>query len=133
MAEFQEVMRQLGRICASNFGECDICDLRPFCPSKTFLDKYVKSGRTERLEEMVLSWAAEHPEPVYPTWGEWLEQQGICFSRLTNYSRVDGVSIPKVFNYQIEGKTAFICGDKVNEPISADIAQKLGIEPKEGV
>lgn len=65
MAEFQEVMRQLGRICASNFGECDICDLRPFCPSKTFLDKYAKSGRAERLEEMVMEWAAEHPVPGY--------------------------------------------------------------------
>jgi hypothetical protein len=87
----------------------------------------------KKFQNVVMTWAETHKEPVYPTWGEWLEQQGICFSRLTNYSRVDGVSIPKVFNYQIEGKTAFICGDKVNEPIPANIAKRLGIEPKEGV
>lgn len=30
---------------------------------------------------MVTAWAAEHPEPVYPTWGEWLEAQGILKTR----------------------------------------------------
>lgn len=71
-------------------------------------------------------------DEVYPTWGEWLESEAICFSRLKNYSRVAGVSIPQVFEFQIDGETAFICGDKVNSPIPADIAVKLGIEPKEG-
>lgn len=70
-------------------------------------------------------------DAVYPTWGEWLESEGICFSRLKNYSRVAGVSIPQVFEFQIDGETAFICGDKVNSPIPADIAVKRGIEPKE--
>ena len=102
MAEFQEVMRQLGRICASNFGECDICDFCPYCPSKTFLDKYEKSRRVEQLEKMVLKWAEEHPEPVYPSWYEYL----------TNM-------YPATWN---------MIKDK---PIPADIAQKLGIEPKE--
>lgn len=102
MAEFQEVMRQLGRICATNFGECDICDLRPFCPTSVFLDKYLKSGRAKRLEEMVLSWAAGHPEPVYPTWGTWLGTKYDCDMCEILYT-----------------------------PIPADIAEKLGIEPKE--
>lgn len=106
MAEFTEVMRQLGRICANNFDECDICDLRLFCPSKTFLSKYVKSGRTEKLEEMVMKWAAEHPEPVYPTWYRWLIMMGAVGS------------VEDLFS-------------DLQRPIPADIAEKLGIEPKE--
>lgn len=105
MSEFSEVVKQLGRICASNFGECDICDLSPFCPSKTSLDKYAKSGRAERLEEMVMKWAAEHPV-VYPTW----------YKYLSDYYRA-AFGDMSVINKQ---------------PIPADIAQKLGIEPKEG-
>ena len=131
MAEFQEVLRQFDRMCRyyqRNF-ECPMC-----CPMdgvNISQCRKVAFEKSKETEKTVMAWAAEHPESVYPTWAEWLEQQGICFSRLTNYSRVDGVSIPQVFNYQIEGKTAFICGDKVNDPIPADMAQRLGIEPKE--
>ena len=95
-----------------------------FCKMKDEID-------LEAVEAKVTAWAAEHPESVYPTWGEWLEAEGVCFSRLKNYSSEAGFSIPQVFEYQIDGKTAFICGDKVNTPIPADIAEKLGIEPKE--
>ncbi len=114
MSEFSEVVKQLGRICASNFGECDICNLRPFCPTRTFLDKYAKSGRAERLEEMVMKWAAEHPQPVFPTWGEWLNEQGVVIKIIDNGALI----------YEPDAKT--------QQPIPADIAQKLGIEPKEG-
>lgn len=108
MAEFNEVVKQLGRICESNFGKCDICDLRPFCPSKALLDCYAKSGRAERLEEMVMKWAAEHPEPVYPTWFEW-------------------------FKTVVPDEEMLQRGMYWDMQIPADIAQKLGIEPKEGV
>jgi len=112
VAEFQEVAKQLGRICESNFGECDICDIRPFCPSKTFLDKYAKSGRAERLEEIVMAWAEEHPEQVYPTWWEYLTRIHVIFPAMGDIQKcVD---------------------DLAATPIPADIAQKLGIEPKEG-
>lgn len=115
-----------------NGGWCKGCPLQGIC----VIDTSIKDSTDREFNEtgsQIQSWAAEHPEPVYPTWGEWLEQQGICFSSITNYSYVNGITIPEVFNYQIEGKTAFMCGDKVNEPIPADIAEKLGIEPKEGV
>lgn len=129
MAEFQEIIKQFRRMCwyYQRQVKCDGC---PMAGCNISQCRKLAFDRPDDTKIIVTKWAAEHPV-VYPTWGEWLEQQGICFSRLTNYSRVGGVSIPQVFNYQIEGKTAFICGDKVNEPISADIAQKLGIEPKE--
>ena len=124
-------LKQLSRMCGK-YSYCVNCPLRGagFCAVEK-QDRRVNAN--ERAAAIIEKWAEENPEQqVYPTWGEWLEQQGICFSSLTNYSYVDGITIPKVFNYQIEGKTAFMCGDKVNEPIPADIAQKLGLEPKEG-
>lgn len=112
MAEFQEVMQQLGRICQANLGECAICDLRPLCPSKTFLDTYVKSGRTERLEKMVLSWAAEHPMPEYPSWIDFLSTVGLIIQ--TNDCTTCAFDFTKAYTQ-----------------IPADIAEKLGLQPKE--
>ena len=60
----------------------------------------------------VMQWAAEHPEPVYPTLKEWLKSAGF----VTTFS-VD-------------------CGEAIHvewdKPIPADIAEKLGLQPKEG-
>lgn len=64
------------------------------------------------VEKNVTAWAAEHPEPVYPTWEEWLITQGVIKE---NPNGGVGYPMPKLL-----------------EPIPADIAQKLGIEPKEG-
>ena len=61
---------------------------------------------TADIERKVMSWAAEHPEPVYPTWREWLSEQGVL--------------------------SAGGLWEKAFEPIPADIAEKLGIQPKEG-
>jgi len=132
MAEYSEVIKQFKRMCryTNHSGLPSDCPLYckghgcniSHCRLLAFDDK--------KFQNVVMTWAAEHPTSVYPTWGEWLESEGICFSRLKNYSRVAGVSIPQVFEYQIDGETAFICGDKVNKPIPADIAVKLGIEPK---
>ena len=64
-----------------------------------------------------MTWAAEHPEPVYPTWGDWLAEQGVL---------VCDVSYPnKRYWYAINKQ-------KIEQPIPTDIAEKLGIEPKEG-
>ena len=50
-----------------------------------------------------MEWAEEHPEPVYPTWGTWLSEK---------------------YDYDLR--------EIMYTPILADIAEKLGIEPKEG-
>ena len=128
---FQEVIKQFDRMCwhYQRKRECPMgCPMNGVNISQC---RKVAFEEPKETEEIVMKWAAEHPV-VYPTWGEWLESEGICFSRLTNYEKVHGFTIPKVFEYQIDGKTAFICGDRVNSPIPADKAQKLGIEPKEG-
>lgn len=83
MAEFTEVMCQAKRLCAAHvhdeFGDinCKNCALWctignvSFCrfsgPSFVATSKY----NDVETEAIVMKWAAEHPEPVYPTWEEW--------------------------------------------------------------
>lgn len=136
MAEFQEIIREFHRLCETqrktHKNTCDKCPIKIATMGTMFQCYRYVLEKPKVAESIIVAWAAEHPEPVYPTWGEWLESEGICFSRLTNYERIGGLSIPQVFDYQIDGETAFICGDKVNTPIPTDIAQRLGIKPKEG-
>ena len=112
MAEFQEVMRQITRYCNSQNG-CASCELSKItddhCPSDLFAD-----DNGANIENEVMSWAAEHPEPVYPTWGEWLMQLGV------------------MGRTHQEMPNPYFAAAKAISPIPADIAQKLGIEPKEG-
>jgi hypothetical protein len=105
MAEFAEVSRQWGRMCKTMdtlYGDkcCDVCSLGG-CGAV-----YEQDGTEDyaEIERKVMEWAKENPEPVYPSWGEWLQ-------RLYNNTNYAGIFIT---------------------PIPADIAQKLGIEPKEG-
>lgn len=131
---FQEVMRQWKRMCDTYTTEeaATCCEGCPMEKGSGCCAIYENDDTDyDAIDRKVMAWAKENPEPVYPTWGEWLEAEGVCFSRLTNYERIGGFSIPQVFNYQIDGKTAFMCGDKVNTPIPADMAEKLGVKPKE--
>lgn len=101
MAEFfSEVMKQFNRLCQST--SCAKCPVNAHC---TWDD--MMSGPDE-FEKLIMDWAKAHPEPVYPTWYDWLKEQGILYH-----------PDPGTIN------------DKGFKPIPADIAEKLGIEPKE--
>ena len=102
MAEFIDVIHTIQRICKRRNGECNTCLLGEFaCPNNERFDKTDEAAFRE-LEDVVVRWAEEHPEPKYPTWMEYL---------FTIYDTV----WPKIATMEIP----------------ADIAQKLGIEPKE--
>lgn len=59
-----------------------------------------------------MTWAEEHPEPVYPTWWEYLTRIHVIFPAMGDFQKcVD---------------------DLATTPIRSDIAQKLGLQPKEG-
>ncbi len=124
MAEFKEVMRQRQRM-------CDKCKHPVYecagCPIEMYEDcKNPPADMLENYEAAIMKWAAEHPEPVYPTWKEW---QGENFpdarfpiSRC-HFTR-DGVC---PFTRDVfEG----FCDSCRKQPIPADIAEKLGIKPK---
>jgi hypothetical protein len=122
MAEhsFQEVMRQFDRMCKANAG-CFNCPLNEpdGVSDRCSIGAFVNNS--ERIEREVMSWAAEHPEPVYPMWCEWLADKGV----------VDVARMPVDYSGGII--TEIKPSGKMYEHIPADIAQKLGIEPKEGI
>ena len=121
MAEFVEVMRQERRLCAMY--HCSRCPLNDFngyncmmCPESTVSDT--------KIEEIILQWAKENPEPVYPSWTEAWEQL---------FPDGDGIPCRAFFNkkYRIENCYCSDCIECNNEPMPAEIAKKLGIKPRE--
>lgn len=111
MAEFQEVMRQWGRYCngytENHNDDCDGCSLE----INGSCNSYAKDNAqyAKQIEKHIMAWAAEHPEPVYPTWFEYLY----------------AISNPDYFDL-----TEFYTWMR-HTPIPTDIAQKLGIDPRE--
>lgn len=108
MAEYSEVMKQWKRMCGvmNNCDECLLCDVACWSGSPDAL-----TGSFKAREEIIMKWAAEHPEQVYPTWLEWLISEKIV-------EKDDG-------DYAVG--LLMRC-----KRIPADKAEKLGIAPKEG-
>jgi hypothetical protein len=67
------------------------------------------------VEAAVMRWAAEHPEPVYETWFEYLLRIGV---------------IPE--NAPTGGEYQWIVESIKHKHIPADIAEKLRLQLKEG-
>ena len=107
MADFVTVMSQFMRLCDSyeNCDNCPVCQAGFNCACDN--QGYSKTGAAE-LEYIIMAWVAEHPERVYPTWEEWLSDK-----------------------YNLAYNDDFRLAMS-REHIPADIAEKLGIEPKEG-
>ena len=124
MAQFSDVMRQAKRMCESfsdgHCSECPIGDANVLECGITVTSEM----DCEEVERRVMQWAAEHPELVYPTWDEW---QNSVFPD----AEID--ITPCTFG----SRDRFKCDDKtctecMVQQIPADIAEKLGIKPKEG-
>lgn len=130
MAEFKDVCKQWRRMCMAISDEAhkdglgckEHCKLacNPVCGD---LENAVDSD-FDAAEKEIMAWAAEHPEPVYATWAQWLQEMGLIKIRWNGpvlasmRSGVDDTDyIPVV--------------KKMLEHIPADTAQKLGLEPKE--
>lgn len=68
------------------------------------------------MEHDIVAWSTEHPESIYPRWCDWLAEQGVL---------VSANSFPNMrYWYTMDM-------EKMEQPIPANIAKKLGIEPKE--
>jgi hypothetical protein len=103
VTDFVQTMNNWRRMCQHMEKICG--DLScDICPLDVCNAIYEDNGNTDyaEIEEKVAAWAAEHPV-VYPTWGEYLH---------TLHNEPSSRELSK--------------------PIPDDIAQKLGIEPKEG-
>lgn len=123
MAEFLQTMKDWRRMCNACQPEKDIRGVCGCYPAGNYAPCTMKSMNKEadlardnryfeRLEKTITEWAAEHPEPVYPSVAEYLERLGITIRR-------DGTVEADFF--------------KANEPMSADAAKLLGVEAKENV
>lgn len=109
MAEFVDVIRQTKRICKSVNGNCGRCLMGEFaCPNNARFDNTDEQEFID-FANAVMSWAAEHPEPVYPTWEDWLLDIGVIRKGMS----WSDLNIP------------------LRKSIPANIAEKLGLQPKE--
>lgn len=111
MAEFQEIIKQFRRMCwyYQRQVKCDGC---PMAGCNISQCRKLAFDCPDETEIIVTKWAAEH-QPVYPNWWEWLASIGAVTRKVK----------PDVASALIE--TGLL------DPIHADIAQKLGIAPKE--
>lgn len=119
MAEFVEVMKQARRMCKS-IDDCADCPLTDLC----YFDKYMKEydGSLIQQEAVIMKWAAENPELRFPTWHEWANEQ---FPDADRSIRTCAFISKERANCMAQDT----CNDCRNQPIPADIAQKLGIQP----
>lgn len=127
MAEhsFQEVMHQFDRMCNANSG-CINCPLHQndyYSDDECHIGAFVR--HPEKIEQTVMQWAARHPEPVYPTWAEFLKDNNIIGVEYTPRAS-STTSVSTSYIQTVRTEPAFY------RPIPADIAEKLGLEPKEG-
>ncbi len=114
MAEYSEVIKQFKRMCwyySRDKGQksCPICTSYPNCNIGQC--RKIAFEQPSCFEDIVMAWAAEHPEPVYPTWKEYFAE---------------------LYGSGVFGQPLMAVGLLCEDHIPADIAQKLGIEPKEG-
>ena len=128
MAEFAEVIQQAHRMCDA-YDDCNDCPLSSSNVQCAMAWNYYTDAVLKEFEQTVRQWAKEHPEPQYPTWKEWQEE---------NFTDIG--SKLKPCNFMMAGKwlniiggscACLTCDDCIRQPIPADIAKKLGIRPKE--
>ena len=123
MAKFTEVMRQARRMCESfRDGHCSECPIGNANSLECGITVTSEMDCKE-VERRVMQWATEHPAPVYPTWREWQNStfpDAHKFVKPCEFGRRD--------RFKCKEKTCYQC---ISEPIPEDIAERLGIKPKE--
>lgn len=121
MAEFAEVMRQSRRMCKAHAG-CEGCAVRWIENPGRRICCDLAFENPAMFEERVMKWAAEHPEPAYPTWAEWQKK-----TFPDHHAPVNPCIFASCKALECDGD----CRGCANKPISADVAAKLGVKPIE--
>ena len=123
MADFIQMMKDWRRMCmcyrTNDNPDCSDCPMvnNRLCG---FEISDIQDEELEDAQQTITTWVAEHPEPVYPTWVDWLMEQGI----IPDFETAKNSDEPGV------RAASFYITKKGFIPIPADIAEKLGIEPK---
>lgn len=122
MAEFAVVMRQAKRMCDAISGRrCHECPLWRQETEDCSLYGANDGVDYADIERRVMAWAAEHPAQRYPTWSEW---QHSMFPDASE--KIEPCSFASVDKFGCDG---LLCEECREQPIPADIAEKLGIMP----
>lgn len=103
---------------------CKGCPLQSYC----IIDTDIKNSTDNAfviIDTQIETWATENPEPVYPTWIEWLMEIGVIPKISYGLATVHDPETKEVTEARIDINPSAL------QPIPADIAEKLGIEPKE--
>lgn len=126
MAEFTEVMRQAERLCAAYGGKCSMrnCPLDDENACCILPDQDCKDYN--ELERIIMDWAAEHPEPVYPSWEA-------AWRQLFPDADIKRTFCPEIFGDRYKCDWCHddndSCDECLERPIPAEVAEKLGIKP----
>lgn len=67
--EFQKIVNQYTRLCSS-YQNCSQCPINNIRFDGDCLHTWY--NEPQRFEEIVVQWAKDNPEPVYPTWEQWV-------------------------------------------------------------
>lgn len=126
MSEFTEIMRQAKRLCAAHDSTCSTnncpLDSGEACRLSVDLD----GEDYNELERIIMDWAAEHPEPVYPSWAEGWRQ-------IFPEADIRRALCPEVFGDKYRCDWCYDdnddCDECLERPMPAEIAEKLGIKP----
>ena len=124
MAEFVDVLKMARRMCKS-IDNCDDCPLMDASTELCYLDKCPKEYNDKdfiRHEAAIMKWDAENQELRFPTWRKW--QQANFPEAVT---RVCACMFMSGNNARCDDYDK--CSECLNQPIPADIAKKLGIQP----
>ena len=119
MAEFAEVMKHVHRMCMEFASYCRFCPLgneHNSCGIDAFSDRHFDTQAAQELENIIMGWAKEHPEPMYPSWTEGWKQI---------YPNAEFLPCAAAFNIDCLGD----CPRCREQPVPAVIAEKLGIKP----
>lgn len=125
MTNFAQTMHDWQRMCKyfdEHYREdcCRICPIQN-CGAIWEMEDTTNWGE---IEEIISTWAAEHKEPIYPTWREYLKKMSLIDERDIQFQECS----PNNVYYKID-KNAAILNEKANQSIPAKIAAALGLEP----
>lgn len=128
MSEFKIVHRNMVRMCDAMRAEdngCTPCPLDGICAKFITLSE----DAITTIERVVTQWAAEHPEPVYPSWKEGWKQ-------LFPEADIRHTLCPEVFGDKYrcdwchdDNDDNDNCDECLERPMPAEVAEKLGIKP----
>lgn len=125
--EICDFLKSWKRMCNSmtEMNGCEDCPIVKNTHNARCGDMPCEMQDVESITREVEKWAKAHPKPVYPTWREWLEEQGVLDIEYVPRTSSTASTTNKYVH------TVRTC-PSFYHPIPADIAEKLGIKSKNG-